>query len=155
MRSIIYIALCFSFLFISCDKNRVFESNITIKKNKWSLDDRPVFYVDIQDTVSAHNVYFNVRNTGNFKYSNLFILLTVEVPQSKPETNRYEFRLADPDGKWLGSGLGDIYSNRIKLEEKIKFPKKGVYKFTIEQNMRDNPLEGIEDVGLRIEKAVN
>ncbi len=37
--------------------------------------------------------------------------------------------------------------------EKIKFAKPGVYSFSFEQNMRDNPLAGIEDVGMRIEKA--
>lgn len=153
MRAAAYSLILISVLFISCDKNRVFEDNAVIKDNQWFLNNKPVFYVDIKDTTSAYNIYFNVRNTGNFKYSNLFILLTVQGPKSKAETNRYEFRLANPDGKWLGSGLGDIYSNRIKLEEKIMFPKKGVYSFTVEQNMRDNPLEGIEDVGIRIEKA--
>jgi len=34
-----------------------------------------------------------------------------------------------------------------------KFPAKGVYHFEIEQNMRDNPLREVNDVGLRVEKA--
>jgi gliding motility-associated lipoprotein GldH len=76
--------------------------------------------VDIQDTSAYYNIYFNIRNTGTFKYSNLFVLLTVQGPKSQAETHRYEFRLADDEGKWLGSGLGDIYSNRILLEEKIQ-----------------------------------
>jgi len=33
------------------------------------------------------------------------------------------------------------------------FPAKGVYHFSIEQNMRDNPLHEVSDVGLRVEKA--
>ena len=61
-----------------------------------------------------------------------------------------EFKLAEADGKWLGSGLGDIYSNQMKMMQSLKFPRKGVYSFTIEQNMRDNPLVGIEDVGVKI-----
>jgi gliding motility-associated lipoprotein GldH len=60
--------------------------------------------------------------------------------------------LAEADGKWWGSGLGDIFSNQIKVMENVKFPRKGVYSFSVEQNMRDNPLLGIEDIGVRVEK---
>jgi gliding motility-associated lipoprotein GldH len=38
----------------------------------------------------------------------------------------------------------------MKMMQSLKFPRKGVYSFTIEQNMRDNPLVGIEDVGVKI-----
>lgn len=156
MQRIILVILFISgILFSSCDPDRVFDANVVIPENKWSVNNRPVFYVDINDTSSFHDIYLNVRNTGNFRYSNLFILLTVQGPQAQPETKRYEFKLAEPDGKWLGSGLGDIYSNQILMIEKIRFQKSGVYSFRIEQNMRENPLEGIEDVGIRIAKSNN
>lgn len=139
-------------LLVACDNNRVFESYQSIEKDDWYINQKPSFFVEINDTISEHNVYFNLRHTGNYKYSNLFILFTVQGPKSKAETRRLEFKLAELDGKWLGSGLGDIYSNQIMVLEKIKFPKKGVYSFSIEQNMRDNPLKGIEDIGICIEK---
>jgi gliding motility-associated lipoprotein GldH len=87
-----------------------------------------------------------------YKYSNLFVLFTIQGPKEKAETQRLEFKLAEADGKWLGSGLGDIFSNQIKVMENVKFPRKGVYSFSVEQNMRDNPLLGIEDIGVRVEK---
>ncbi len=139
-------------MFSSCDKSRVFEDNVMIEKDAWYINNKPSFYIDIQDTVSKHNLYLNLRNTGNYKYSNLFVLLTIQGPGSKAETNRFEFRLAEHDGKWLGTGLGDMYSNRILMIENMHFPKKGVYSFSLEQNMRDNPLQGIEDVGIRLER---
>lgn len=145
---VLFVAIVFS----ACDQNRVFESYQNIKDDSWYINQKPSFYLDITDTVSEHNVYFNVRHTGLYKYSNLFILFTIQGPKAKAETQRLEFKLAEADGKWLGSGLGDIYSNQIKVMEKIKFPRKGVYSFTIEQNMRDNPLVGIEDIGVRVEK---
>lgn len=136
----------------ACDTNRVFESYQSIEKDDWYINQKPSFFIEINDTISEHNVYFNLRHTGTYKYSNLFVLFTVQGPKSKAETRRLEFKLAELDGKWLGSGLGDMYAHQIKVMEKIKFPRKGVYSFTIEQNMRDNPLKGIEDVGIRIEK---
>jgi gliding motility-associated lipoprotein GldH len=140
-------------LFNACDTNRVFENYQSFKDDNWYINQKPCFYVDIQDSTSEHTIYFNLRHTGKYKYSNLFVLFTIQGPKAQAETKRLEFKLAEPDGKWLGSGLGDMYANQIKIMDKVEFPRKGVYSFSIEQNMRDNPLAGIEDVGVKIEKS--
>ncbi len=153
MQKRLYIVVLFlAVLFSACDQKRVFESYQSIKEDSWYINQRPTFYIDVNDTTTEHTIYFNLRHTGNYKYSNLFVLFTIQGPKAKAETQRLEFKLAEADGKWLGSGLGDIYSNQIKVMENVKFPRKGVYSFSIEQNMRDNPLMGIEDIGVRIEK---
>jgi gliding motility-associated lipoprotein GldH len=36
-------------------------------------------------------------------------------------------------------------------KEGYKFPSVGTYTIIIEQNMRDNPLKNISDVGIRVE----
>lgn len=154
MQKRIYIFVLLVVVFFSaCDQKRVFESYDTLKEDAWYINQRPSYFVDISDTSSEHTIYFNIRHTGKYKYSNLFVLFTIQGPNAKAETQRLEFKLAEADGKWLGSGLGDIYSNQIKIMENVKFPRKGVYSFTLEQNMRDNPLLGIEDVGVRIERS--
>ena len=154
MRAItIFFILSTMVLFSACDDKRVFEDYQTIKDDNWYINQKPTFYLDVKDTVSEHSIYFNVRHTGQYKYSNLFVLFTIQGPKAKPETQRLEFKLAELDGKWLGSGLGDMYSNQIKIMENVKFPRKGVYSFSIEQNMRDNPLAGIEDLGIKIEAS--
>ncbi len=140
-------------LFNACDDARVFEDYQTIKDDNWYINQKPTFYLEVSDTLSEHDIYFNVRHTGTYKYSNLFVLFTIQGPKAKPETQRLEFKLAELDGKWLGSGLGDMYANQIKIMDKVKFPRKGVYSFSIEQNMRDNPLAGIEDIGIKVETS--
>jgi gliding motility-associated lipoprotein GldH len=153
MKRSAYILLFISTLFITaCDQKRVFEDYQNLKDNAWHINQKPTFYLEVNDTTTEHNVYFNIRHTGLYKYSNLFVLFTIQGPKAKAETQRLEFKLAEADGKWLGSGLGDIFSNQIKVMENVKFPRKGVYSFSIEQNMRDNPLLGVEDIGVRVEK---
>ena len=153
MKRSAYILLFISTLFITaCDQKRVFEDYQNLKDNAWHINQKPTFYLEVNDTTTEHNVYFNIRHTGLYKYSNLFVLFTIQGPKAKAETQRLEFKLAEADGKWLGSGLGDIFSNQIKVMENVKFPRKGVYSFSIEQNMRDNPLLGVEDIGVRVER---
>ena len=95
----------------------------------------------------------NLRHTSKYKYSNIFMLIHITGPDGKKITERREFKLALPDGEWLGSGSGDIYSYQLLFKKSYKFPVKGSYIFELEQNMRDNPLDGVSDAGIRIEKA--
>lgn len=139
----------------ACDKNRVFEDYKTIKNTEWSYKDQPEFLIDIQDTTVGYNLYFNIRNNGNYPYNNLWVRMHIQEPSKPKRTERFEFTLAEPDGRWLGTGIGDIYSNQILLQENIRFQRKGIYTIKWEQNMRDEPLIGIEDVGMRVEKYVS
>ncbi|MBK8414603.1 MAG: gliding motility lipoprotein GldH [Bacteroidetes bacterium] len=61
--------------------------------------------------------------------------------------------LASPEGRWLGEGLGDIWDNRILFKENVQFTQPGEYRFELNQAMRINPLPGIMDAGIRIEKV--
>lgn len=150
--ALLLLALAFSLT--ACDPNRVFEDYKTIEASSWSYKNQPEFLIDIEDTTVGYNLYFNIRNNGNYPYSNLWVRMHIQEPGKKERSERFEFTLAEPDGRWLGSGIGDIYSNQILLQENVRFQRKGIYTIRWEQNMRDEPLNGIEDVGMRVEKFV-
>ncbi|MFD0833290.1 gliding motility lipoprotein GldH [Mucilaginibacter boryungensis] len=138
----------------SCsDPNGIFDQNTPIVNHNWAYVNNITYNVKIDDPSIAYNLYFNLRVTGDYKYSNLFVLLHTTGPNQKPAVVRYELKLANLQGEWLGSGSGNLYSYQIPFEGKYHFPAKGVYRFEIEQNMRDNPLHEVSDVGLRVEKA--
>jgi gliding motility-associated lipoprotein GldH len=138
----------------SCtDPNSVIDTNTEIADHNWSYVNRVNFNVKIDDEKAAYNQYLNLRVTGNYKYSNIFVIVYQITPDKKTQTTRFEVKLANPDGEWLGKGSGNLYSYQVLLRKNYHFPAKGVYRFQIEQNMRDNPLHEISDVGLRVEKA--
>ena len=141
------------FLIGSCDQSRVFDQNKKIEKALWNEDQPLVFLVNISDTIHPHNVYLNVRNAGMYPFSNLFLFLNTRFPHGEIDRDTIEVTLASPDGKWLGDGLGDIYDNRILFHRNVRFPQKGEYRFEMYHAMRLNPLPGIMDAGIRIEKA--
>ncbi len=66
---------------------------------------------------------------------------------------RQEFQLAMPDGEWLGNGSGNLFSYQLIYKENYKFASTGKYNLIVEQNMRDNPLKAISDVGIYVELA--
>jgi gliding motility-associated lipoprotein GldH len=135
------------------DPNAVIDQNTEIVNNNWAYTNKIKYPVKIDNEQQAYNLYLNLRVTGDYKYANIFLLIHQTNPDKKTAAVRYEFKLANPDGEWLGQGSGNLYSYQIPFLFNYKFPAKGTYTFQIEQNMRDNPLHEVSDVGLRVEKA--
>jgi gliding motility-associated lipoprotein GldH len=146
-------AVLILFLVQGCtDPAAVLDQNVEISNHNWAYINRVKFDVKIDDETSPYNLYLNLRVGGGYRYSNIYVLL-LQKHGDKTAKTRYQFPLANPDGEWLGSGSGNLYSYQLPLRKQYKFPGKGVYHFEIEQNMRDNPLHEVSDVGLRVEKA--
>ena len=137
----------------SCDRKRVFESYYELDKKGWNKDSVVVFNVNLTDTVRNNNLYIDIRNKGTYPYSNIYLFLTIGSPDGVFRTDTVELTLAEPSGRWKGSGIGGLHDNKILYKSSVYFPHKGDYKFMIKQGMRDNVLEGIRDVGIRIEKT--
>jgi len=149
-----FILAIFSLLLLnSCDGNKVFEQYIEVENAIWHKENIAKFNIDIKDTSSMHNLYINVRNKGNYPYSNLYLFVTIQGPDGSQQTDTVNCILADKRGKWLGKGIGDLWDLKMPYIGGFKFAQSGNYTFMYEQAMRvENGLKGITDVGLRIER---
>ncbi|MFA6923241.1 MAG: gliding motility lipoprotein GldH [Bacteroidales bacterium] len=141
------------FLFYSCDKNRVFEDIKEIPEGNWNRKNKISFEINITDTTSLNNIYFNIRNKGSYAYRNIYIFLNTIYPDNKSSIDTFVCILANEKGRWLGKGIGDLWFNRMLFKKNLVFPKKGKYIFKFEQAMRNEDLLGITDIGIRIEKV--
>jgi gliding motility-associated lipoprotein GldH len=136
----------------SCDSKRIYEQNMDIPENIWDQKNPVYFDVPITDTTSLHNIYINIRNASGYGFSNIYLFLDTKYPNNTISRDTIECILADPSGKWLGDGSGDIWDNQILFKKNVRFKQMGTYKFRYEQAMRMPKLPMIMDVGLRIEK---
>lgn len=153
MKTMWIVSVLIAFSLSACDSSVVYEENSKVEGNSWSVEKSKVFLANIDDTISAHNVYINIRNASHYPFSNIFLFLNTTFPGGQLDRDTLEIMLASPDGKWLGEGLGDIWDNRILFKKNVSFPKKGEYRFEFIQAMRVDPLPGIMDIGMRIEKS--
>lgn len=147
-----FLILAVAFLLASCDRSVVFEGHQALQASGWASDEKLHFEVSIDDTTSLHNMYVDVRNTTDYGFSNLYLFLNIEFPDGTLLRDTLECTLAEKDGRWTGKGFGKIRSNRFLFRTDVWFPVTGEYFFSIEQAMRTDLLEGISDVGLRIER---
>lgn len=159
------INLVLGFLFVclafnACDSNRIYDEYKSLP-NQWNKDSIITFNVTPPDSTNAYNVFVNLRNTNKYKYSNLFLIVATKFPNGKVVTDTLEYRMTKPNGEFLGSGFSDLKENTLWYKEGVVFQESGEYKFTIQHAMRENGkvggvvnLEGITDVGLRIENSI-
>jgi gliding motility-associated lipoprotein GldH len=155
MKNIFRLAFAVTLLsFNGCtDKKAVIDQNTPVPDHSWTYANKFQYDVKIDDISVPYNLYMNLRVTADYKFMNLFVLVTQIGPDKKSTIKRYELTLADKSGEWLGEGSGNLYSYQLPFLTNYKFPLKGTYHFYIEQNMRENPLKEVNDVGLRVEKA--
>jgi gliding motility-associated lipoprotein GldH len=153
IKLLLFLAAGFWLLAIGCDRNRVFENNIDIPDYIWNVKNKLSFDVTIEDTVSLHNLYVNVRHASQYPYANLYLFITIKFPNGKLAKDTLECVLSDGSGKWKGEGMGDIWDNQILWKPNVKFPLTGKYTFEYEQAMRTEQVPFVMDVGLRVEKA--
>ena len=130
-----------------------FEKRYTINEARWDMDNRAVFDVDIDDTASTYLFGLEVRHLENYRYSNLYVFMYTDMPNGNITRDTIECVLAMPDGKWLGKHSGSMCDAKVLLNDNLKFPDVGSYRFTIEHAMRDTTLKGITDIGLIIDKV--
>lgn len=138
-------------VFSGCMSDDLVDVNQSIDENSWAYAKSLKATLEIKDPNQPYQVHFRLRNTVDYRYANLYVVMHLKGPGLQKHT-RYQFKLAKADGEWLGQGSGDIYTHTFRLLSDYRFPQAGKYEIEIEQNMRDNPLPGISDVGLSVSK---
>jgi gliding motility-associated lipoprotein GldH len=146
---LVFIAL----LLNSCGFHAIYDEQVNIPDGKWQKDNAVKFDVLINDTLTSCDFMLNLRNTADYRYSNLYVFLITRFPNGNLTRDTIECVLADHTGKWLGKGWGNTLDNQIVLKSGLRFPIKGKYQFFVQQAMRADTLTGIVNVGLRIQQS--
>lgn len=145
----------------SCDSGLIFDEYQSIESG-WDKDLGIEFKVVPPDTLKPYNLFINLRNTNDYKYNNLYLLVEMHHPNGKVKKDTLEYRMTTAEGEFLGSGFSDIKENKLWYMESEVFKEPGEYRIVVYQAMRElgkvsgvEKLEGIIDVGFRIELPQN
>lgn len=157
MRNSVLLSFLFLMVITSCDSNRVFDVYKSVP-NQWHKDSIISFKIKPPDTINPYNLFVNLRNTNDYKYSNLYLIVEMDFPHGKRIKDTLQYEMAEPNGKLLGTGFTDIKENKLWYKEGVVFNETGEYKINIQHAMRENGkingvinLEGITDIGFRVE----
>ena len=144
-----------SCLLCSCQTIDLYEKNVPVPKHQWQSSFKPGFEFTIKDTTVAYQLYIVLRHTEKYNWNNMWINMEAQMPGAAKQVFKLELPLATNDKGWLGTAMDDLYEHRIPLlmdPEKFNFSRAGTYQFSIQHIMREDPLQHVMNVGLRIEK---
>jgi gliding motility-associated lipoprotein GldH len=144
-------------LLLSCDKKRVFDEYQSIG-SVWNFKKEVVFELPKIDTLKKYNLFINLRANDDYKFNNLFLIVSLEQPNGVTKVDTLEYQMADVDGTLLGEGFSDIKESKLYYKENLKFKTSENNKIHIKQAVRQTgkiegvqDLEGITEVGFRVE----
>jgi gliding motility-associated lipoprotein GldH len=148
-----HIFLCFfvALALLGCNFNAVVDTNDSVRDGNWLYANPAKANFQIENATTAYDVNFKLRINSDYRYSNLYVIVTTKGERAKKRL-RHGFKIADADGAWLGKGSGNLYTYSFPVLRNHRFADTGKYSIEIEQNMRDNPLKGVSDVGIEILK---
>lgn len=156
VRSILHSIVCCAALFVlltSCDNNVVYQDAKILNREGWYKRDLVTFDYQATDTTGTYNVIIDIRNTNEYEYQNLWLFLHSVSPDSIEFSDTLECVLADNYGRWIGKSSGSMYELPVIALSEIRFPKAGNYRFDLAQGMRTDTLQGIHEIGIRIEQV--
>ena len=140
-------------LLSSCDDGALYQEVREINSGVWNTDSVKRFNFEIDKKDARYDFFVDIRNSGDYPYSNIYLFFKLDFPNGKFSVDTIECFLSDPSGRWYGSGLGDVFDNRVLIKHDVSFPFNGPYSVSIEQAMREEELQGILNIGFRLAPA--
>lgn len=139
-------------LLYSCDSQRILEEHQGVKDQSWAIDDTVSFHINGKEE-SPVITTLHIKYNEDYDYHNLYVRYFLKDSLGNIlENELLDMLLFDPkSGKPLGKGFGNSYTRTDTLPL-IQLSQKSTYKVQFVQYMRNEDLNGIEAVGLKIIK---
>ena len=150
---LIFTGLLLSMLMSSCEPIQLYEQNTIYPKHEWSSKQVNHYQFNITDTNALYKIFFVIRHHNTYRYKNIWLQMDTQSPMDSVVKQTLNLQLADDQKGWLGVGMDDMYDQRIPINAVPTKLKKGVYRFSMQHTMREDPLSGILSTGLRVEKV--
>jgi gliding motility-associated lipoprotein GldH len=131
----------------------------TIPNGEWSEDQPIEFSLPKLDSTAQYDVLLSLRNSIDYPFNNLFLLVTLSHPDGYQQVDTLEYRMARPDGSWLGVGAGNLKDNLLEYRRAMTFDQAGHYRLSLAHALRRNgevqgvsSLNGVMELGYQLIK---
>lgn len=125
----------------------------------WDKEDTLYFEATIPDSQTYYRLTVEIRHTTEYAYRNLDISLlyptspTDSTGKTTPEhTDTLSLILANEEGKWNGKGWGGLYQAEFPTKN-IRITTSGTYRFRLAYSFSDTTLQGLNDIGIRLQRT--
>ncbi len=147
----LYFIFILVFVFTACEQKHFYNEFKTVDVKGWKSSDTTQFDILIDDTSAIYSLSVSVRHQKDYEFSNLWLTIFTEYLNEKKAV-RFEIPLFKKDGTPYGKASGSLCTQTMPFQKEIRFPVKGKYTIRMVQLMRKDPLDGISDIGVVLDK---
>ena len=154
------ILLVLGMLMGSCDTSSVLIFN-ELPNEGWPQDQWETFSYRNYLANNEASLYWILRHDNDYPYANIFFIAELTTPKGITQYDTLNYRLANADGSWLGTGMY-LHELRLSYVERFLFEEPGNYLFRLRPAVRSNDsivadsmLVGLHQIGLEIRTSSN
>lgn len=148
------LALCVLFLLNACHTDTRYHVYQAVSGEEgWDKSDSLAFHLPVGLSSGEYRMEIGLRHTGEYSYRDIWLSVTQSEGDSiPPRTDTLHIYLTDEKGHWVQSGaMGGLYQHVYVSDKPVIFSTDSIDRiFRITHLMRQNPLPGISDVGIRL-----
>ena len=148
-----FILLSIFFVLSSCETKQLFEQSTIYPNHNWPAKQATKYRFNVTDTSATYKIFFVIRHHNAYHYKNIWLDFFIISPTNAITKQILNLNLADDARGWLGSGMDDIYDQRIPMTATPIHFNKGINEIIVQHTMREDPLENILSTGIRVEKV--
>ncbi len=149
----LFVPVCIFCLFVcGCAKKEPYFKYRLLKEGIWRRNEQLTFVVDSVETVPGkhYNISVELMHNKQYPYQNLWLIVSDNFPLGA-SADTLEVSLCADNGTWLGSGTAGLLQLSVPYKEYIATDSLlDSCRVNIRHYMRDESLNGIERVGVRI-----
>ncbi len=135
---------------VSCGPKIIYKEYKEINNNTWSKGNPIVFNLDIQDTSKKYDIILTVKSLDAYRFANVYVQVKTTFPDNKKVEDVVSLELTKSNGEANGTCSGEECSTPILFQENINFAQLGKYKIAIDQYSREQTINGIESLELKV-----
>lgn len=140
-----------AFLQSSCSGDRVIYEDVQeIENGQWVYGQKRDFNFSVTDTSLDYRLLLYLEFYTDYHWQNFYTEITTAFPGDSVKQNVLSLELASKTGQWYGDCNSQSCKLTIPLQEEVRFKKKGDYKISFDQYMRDEDVRGITAIGLKL-----
>lgn len=157
MKKGLLIVICVNIVLfvLSCSEGEVYYRFQHIDKGKWDKENGLMFNMDSLsvDPAKRYDISIEISSNNAYRYQDVWFFISHTLTDSVLQHDTVHCYLADSYGKWLGSGVGGLNQLSFPHLTSVQLDTARNYQLRIRQGMSDNPLTGIEKIGIKVMKS--
>lgn len=152
---IVFFWLGVTFIFLSsCSEGEIYYRYRHVQNAEWFKDSTLVFKIDSLafKPMQQYDISIEISSSNSFPYQNLWLYLEHNFSDSVFHRDSLQITINNDYGKPMGHGVGGLHQLSVPYKTQIFRDSVHAYEFRVRQAMADDPLIGIEKVGLKIQE---